>query len=60
MAALVVGAVTWWTAMASRAPGFLGGVAPAPLVAVGVLMVLGLALGVAGARRAAGSLRRMA
>ena len=60
MAALVVGAVTWWTAMASRAPGFLGSAAPAPLVAVGVLMVLGLVLGVIGARRATGSLRRMA
>ena len=60
MAALVVGAVTWWTAMASRAPGFLGSVAPAPLVAVGVLMVLGLVLGVIGARRATESLRRMA
>jgi len=43
-------------------PVFLGGPAgaPAPVVAVGLLMVLGLLLGVIGARRAVGSPRRMA
>ena len=60
MAALVAGAVTWWTAMASYAPRFLGSVAPVPSLAVGVLMVVGLVLGVIGARRATESLRRMA
>jgi len=46
--------------MASYAPRFLGSVAPVPSLAVGVLMVVGLVLGVIGARRATESLRRMA
>lgn len=66
MAALVGGTVTWWSAIASRAPWFLDGtapgtagtVAPLALVIVGTLMVLGLILAVIGARRAATSLRR--
>jgi hypothetical protein len=66
MAVLVAGAVTWWAAIAVQAPWFLGGtpvgtagtVAPALLVAVGVIMVIGLATGAAGARRVLASFRR--
>jgi hypothetical protein len=65
---VLAGAVAaWWTAIASGAPWFLGGtapgssgtVAPVALIAVGVLMILGLILGITGARRATTSLRRM-
>lgn len=67
MAALAAGTVAWWAAMAARAPWFLAGtapgsagsVAPPALVAVGTLMILGITLGVLGARRATTSLRRI-
>jgi hypothetical protein len=67
-AALVAGTVTWWAAIATRAPWFFAGsapgtpgtVAPASLVAVGTLMIVGLTLAILGARRATTSLRRAA
>jgi hypothetical protein len=67
MTALGGGTVIGWAAMAAVAPGSLGGPAAAPgvgipslMVIVGLLMVLGLAGGVAGAWRVITSLRRMA
>jgi hypothetical protein len=68
MTILAAGTAAWWIVIASRAPWFLAGtapgtagsLAPAGLAVVGVLMTLALALAVAGARRAAISLRRTA
>jgi hypothetical protein len=65
-AALVAGTVTWWAAIAARAPWFFDGsapgtpgtAAPVSLVAVETLMVVGLTLAILGARRATTSLRR--
>jgi hypothetical protein len=67
MAALVVGTVAWWTAIASRAPWFFSGAVPGSagtttppeLVVVGMLMALGLLIGITGAGRAVISARRM-
>jgi hypothetical protein len=68
MAALAGGTVAWWTAIASRAPWFLGRaapgtagtIAPPALVTMGLLMVVGLMLGIIGARRVTTFLRRTA
>jgi hypothetical protein len=67
MALTLVSLVAWWVSQAVHAPGFLAqvigngmpfqsSVAPPTLLASGVLMVLGLALGVAGLVRIVGSL----
>jgi len=65
MAAIMVGMLTWWAAMASGAPGFLGNgvlatsnVLPLPLVLAGVLMFAGLATAVAGTQRVGQGLGR--
>jgi hypothetical protein len=66
MGLALVSLVAWWASEAVHAPGFLGqvigngmpfqsSVAPPTLLASGVLMVLGLALGVAGLVRIVGS-----
>jgi hypothetical protein len=68
MAAVAAGTAAWWAGVAARSPWFLdatapgsaGTVTPAALVAVGTLMIFGLALGILGAWRATTSARRMA
>jgi hypothetical protein len=67
MALTLVSLVAWWTSEAVHAPGFLAqvigngvpfqsSVAPPTLLAAGILMVIGLALGLAGLVRIVGSL----
>ncbi|HSZ37408.1 MAG TPA: hypothetical protein VK773_09985 [Acidimicrobiales bacterium] len=67
MALAVVSLVAWWASEALHAPGFLAqvigngmpfqsSVAPPTLLASGILMVFGLALGVSGLVRVVGSL----
>jgi hypothetical protein len=69
MALTIVSLVAWWTSEAVHAPGFLAqvigngmpfqsSVVPPTLLASGVLMVFGLALGLAGLVRIVGSLGR--
>jgi hypothetical protein len=67
MALTLVSLVAWWESQAVHAPGFLAqvigngvpfqsSVAPPTLLAAGILMVIGLALGLAGLVRIVGSL----
>jgi hypothetical protein len=67
MALALVSLVAWWASEAAHAPRFLAqvigngmpfqsSVAPPTLLASGVLMVVGLALGLAGVVRIVGSL----
>jgi hypothetical protein len=58
MAVIIAGTLTWWAAVASAAPGFLGNgllatsnVLAPPLLLAGILMLVGLALAVAGSLR---------
>jgi hypothetical protein len=61
MAVILGSLVTWWVSLARTAPAVLGGTTPLDLIAAGSLMVVGLMVAVAGARRvvrAAPRLRR--
>jgi len=58
MAVIIAGTLTWWVAVASAGPGFLGNglmatsnVLPAPLLLAGVLMLVGLGAAATGTLR---------
>ncbi len=58
MVPIIAGTIVWWASVATHAPAFLSGhPAPAPMIIVGLLMVIGIDLAAAGASRVARSTR---